>query len=356
LKILTAISGGVDSAVTASLLKKQGHKIIGVHLKFWSENFQPTDSTTNKLPENKCCSIAASEAARSVAKQLQIPFYILNFREDFKKKVVDYFLKTYAKNQTPNPCAICNREIKFGKLLQKMHELGCDKVATGHYARIRKGKLLRGIDSEKDQSYFLSRLTGEKLKSILFPLGGMQKSEVKKLAKKFGFEKIGSKKESQGTCFFPEKEPREFLKRNLPKKLFRPGNIRILDGKIVGKHHGLPLYTIGQRRGVKLGGMPEPFFVAGFDLKKNELIVSPDRELFSKTLKAKKINWFGEAPAEGSKLLVQIRYRSEAATAQIFFKKTFLEVRFDSPQRAITPGQIVAFYIRNTCIGSGEIV
>jgi tRNA-uridine 2-sulfurtransferase len=353
LKILTAISGGVDSAVVTALLKKRGHEIIGVHMKFWHEDFQPVGS---KLPENKCCSVSASEAARSVAEKLQIPFYVLNFRDDFKKKVVDYFLKTYEKNKTPNPCAICNREIKFGKLIKKMRELDCDKIATGHYARVRGNKFMRGLDTEKDQSYFLSRIASENLKNIIFPLGNMQKSEVREFAKNFGFANINKKKESQGTCFFPEKEPREFLKRNLPKKFLCSGNIRTRDGKIVGEHQGLPLYTIGQRRGVELGGMPEPYFVAGFDMNNNELIVAPDCELFSRTLRAEKLNWFGDVPVDGSRLLVQVRYGSEAASAGIFFKKSFLQVVFDVPQRAITAGQVVVFYRGKVCVGSGEII
>ncbi len=352
MKILCAISGGVDSAVVAALLKQQRHEVIGVHLKFWSEDFQPKGS---KLPENKCCSLEASEAARNVAEKLGIPFYILNFRESFKKKVVDNFLQNYGSNKTPNPCVICNREIKFGKLLQKMKELKCKKIATGHYARIRGGKLLRGMDEAKDQSYFLSRLNAEKLKHILFPLGGMQKSEVKQLAKKFGFIKIGGKKESQGACFFSEKEPRGFLERNLPKKVLLSGKIRTLEGKVVGQHQGLPLYTIGQRRGVELGGMSEPFYVAAFDLKKNELIVAPDSGLFSRKLRVKNISWFGAAPKNGEKLLAQIRYRSPSEKGKLILKKTTTQFEFDAPQRAITPGQTIAFYRGKACLGSGEI-
>lgn len=368
-KILIALSGGIDSAVAAALLRKRGHQVVGVHLKFWNENFQPTGSA--KVPENKCCSIEALEAARNVAEQLKIPFYVLNFREPFKRKVVDYFLKTYAAIQTPNPCVVCNREIKFGRLLTKMRELGCEKLATGHYARTRAGQLLRGVDTEKDQSYFLSNLTSEKLKHILFPIGNYRKAEVRKLAKQFGFTKLGSKKESQGTCFFPEKEPQDFLVRNLPKKLLKPGKIRTLDGKVVGEHKGLPLYTIGQRRGVELGGMSEPYYVAGFDQKKNELIVAPDCELFAKELRVKQLNWIGQAPKPGTKLLAQIRYRSPAVPATIIspFRKGACPpksrlagrrrglggVEFTSPQRAITPGQTVAFYHGQTCLGSGVI-
>ncbi|MFH1375068.1 MAG: tRNA 2-thiouridine(34) synthase MnmA [Patescibacteria group bacterium] len=374
MKILCALSGGIDSAVAAALLCQRGHKVIGVHLKFWMENFEPKQSA--KVPENKCCSLEALEVARSTAEKLKIPFYVLNFREPFKRKVVDYFLRTYARSETPNPCVVCNREIKFGRLLTKMRELGCEKLATGHYARVRAGQLLRGVDTEKDQSYFLSNLTSAKLKHILFPIGNYKKSAVRKLARKFGLGKLGAKKESQGTCFFPEKEPQDFLARNLPKKLLKPGKIKTRNGEVVGAHRGLPLYTIGQRRGVELGGMAEPYYVAGFDKKKNELFVAPDRELFSKELKVKNFSWIGRPPKSGTKLLAQIRYRSPAVPATISsppYKgglpaevplggtKAGLGgickgvVIFTSPQRAITPGQTVAFYRGQTCLGSGVI-
>ena len=337
MKILCAISGGVDSAVAAHLLKKRGFEVVGIHLDlFGKENSE-------------------AERAREVAAKLSIPFYILNFREDFKKKVIANFLKNYEANRTPNPCVICNREIKFGKLLAKMRELKCEKLATGHFARIQNGRLLRGADAEKDQSYFLCRLTAAKLSKIIFPLGNLKKAEVKRLARKFGFADLEIKKESAGICFLADGGVDEFLLKNLPKKLFRRGKIRTLDGKIVGEHRGLPLYTIGQRRGVELGGMREPFYVAGFDSKKNELLVSPDRELFAGELQAKNLSWLNFPPQNGEKILAQIRYRAPAASGRIFFEKTGTRFKFDSSQRAITSGQTVAFFRGKTCLGGGEI-
>ncbi|MCF7845954.1 MAG: tRNA 2-thiouridine(34) synthase MnmA [Candidatus Peribacteraceae bacterium] len=337
MKILCAISGGVDSAVAAALLQKRGHKLIAVHLDLFGKR----NSSVGE--------------ARAVAAKLKIPFYVLNFRADFEKRVIKNFLKSYAQNRTPNPCIICNPQIKFGKLLTKMRELGCDRLATGHYARIRRGGLFRGVDSEKDQSYFLCRLTEEKLKSVVFPLGNLKKSDVKKKAQALGFGRLAQKKESSGICFLEKTEVGDFLKKHLPRKVFRPGKIRTLNGQIVGKHQGLPLYTIGQRRGVELGGMPEPFFVAGFDLKKNEVLVAPNRELFTQKLKAKKLSWISQPPKNGAKILAQIRYRAPAVPGKIHLSGTQATFEFTEPVRAVTPGQTVAFFQNQKCLGGGEI-
>lgn len=336
MKILLAISGGVDSAVSAALLQKAGHELIAVHLDLFGK--------TNSVA-----------AAREVAARLGIPFYVLNFRAEFEKQVVADFLHNYARNRTPNPCVVCNPQIKFGKLMTKMRELGCEKLATGHYARIEKGRLLRGSDATKDQAYFLCRLTSEKLKHVIFPLGNLKKTEVKKIAVKIGFPQFAEKKESAGICFLEGAEVSDFLQQNLSPKIFRPGKIRTTDGAIVGAHHGLPLYTLGQRRGVELGGMPEPFFVAGFDFAKNELIVAPDRELFAQKLTAKKLSWVGAPPKNGAKILAQIRYRAPAEPGHITLLKTRAIFEFDEPVRAITPGQTVAFFQKDVCLGGGEI-
>lgn len=295
------------------------------------------------------------DSAREVATKLGIPFYVLNFEKVFQREVIDYFLKSYAKGITPNPCVICNPKIKFGELMKKMRELGCQKIATGHYARVKNGKLLRGVDGEKDQSYFLCRLTAEKLKHIVFPLGEMQKSEVKKLAKKLGFTQQEKKKESAGACFLAQNDVREFLEKNLPKQLLKSGEIKTYEGKVVGKHYGLPLYTIGQRRGVDLGGMSKPNYVVGFDRKENVLLVGEDEALFASKLRAKNLSWVGKPPRDGEKILAQIRYRSAATPATIHLKKTVAEVAFETPQRAITPGQAVAFYRGEICLGGGFI-
>jgi tRNA-specific 2-thiouridylase len=384
MKILAALSGGVDSAVVAALLQKQGHEVIGVHLQFWSEDFCPTDSQT--LPENKCCSVEALEAARAVAAKLNIPFYVLNFRDTFKEKVVDYFLETYASGATPNPCVICNREIKFGLLLTKMRELGAEAVATGHFARIQEchsepaatgeesrqsSEILRrsapqndkiiyqlqtGVDPEKDQSYFLYHLGQEKLRHILFPVGDLTKSAVFTLAKEFGLKTTSDKKESQGACFFPEREPQDFLTRHLPKEALRPGPIKTLDGKTVGQHHGLPLYTIGQRRGVELGGMAEPHYVVGFDRAANTLIVGPDGQTTSPKMRVKNLSWVANTPpAEKFQSAVKIRYRGPSESATITVKNDYAEVEFDQPVRAVTPGQAAVFYAGEIVLGGGTI-
>ncbi|MBU1445923.1 tRNA 2-thiouridine(34) synthase MnmA, partial [Patescibacteria group bacterium] len=220
-KVLVAMSGGVDSSVVAALLKKDGYECIGVYMNFWTD---PTAFEANQLaqfPQNKCCSLESANMARRIAGELDMPFYILNASEKFKKKVVDDFVDTYAVCQTPNPCVQCNKHIKFGFLLDRMKQLGADFVATGHFARVKKKKkkgknvweLYMGKDEVKDQSYFLYTLTQEKLKHVLFPVGAMTKKKVKKLAEKFGFHEVAKKRESQGICFFPDKKHSDFLKR-----------------------------------------------------------------------------------------------------------------------------------------------
>jgi len=335
-KVLVAISGGVDSAVAAAILKNKKTELIAVHLDL----FGRTDEI---------------EMARAITAKLKIPFYVLNFRKEFKQKVIADFLQNYSKNRTPNPCVICNREIKFGKLFHKMRELKCDRLATGHFARTYGGKLFRGSDTTKDQSYFLCRLKKEKLRKIIFPLGNLRKSEIKKMATKMEFKKIVEKKESSGICFLEGTEINDFLRKNLSAKIFRPGKIRTSTGKIVGEHHGLPLYTIGQRRGVALGGMPEPFFVSGFNFAKNELIVAPDQELFGKKLIAKKLSWIDKTPKNGERIWAQSRHRASAEPGQIFLSKTRATFEFTEPVRAITPGQTVVFFRGSICLGGGEI-
>ncbi len=359
MKILVALSGGVDSSVVAALLKKQGHEVIGVHLQFWSEDYCPTGSKT--LPENKCCSVEALEAARAIAAQLDFPFYVLNFRKPFKEKVVDYFLETYGAGQTPNPCVVCNREIKFGRLLTKMRELGCEAVATGHFARVEQtGKLYQlkaGKDKVKDQSYFLYHLNQTKLPHILFPVGELTKAKVFALAQKMGLKTTSDKQESQGTCFFPEREPQDFLTRHLPQDSLKAGEIQTLEGKVVGSHKGLSLYTIGQRRGVELGGMSEPHYVVGFDRKQNVLLVGKDNETFSQTMRVRNLSWVsGKPPSEKFQANVRIRYRSEPYLATVVLRKTHAEVEFDQPVRAITPGQAAVFYAGKTVLGGGTII
>ncbi len=355
------MSGGIDSSVAAALLKKASFDVIGVFMIFWQEGSQ-------NQRWNKCCSPEAQMRAREVAKKLNIPFYVLDLREEFKKKIVDYFLKEIKKGVTPNPCVECNRFIKFGILFQKAKSFGADFLATGHYARKRElkikneklkiaYKLFRAKDKEKDQSYFLWRLTQKHLKHIIFPLGNLTKEEVRKLAQKFKLPVSGIP-ESQEICFIGG-SLEEFLKKYLKPK---PGKIVNKEGRVLGKHQGLIFYTIGQRKGIGLSG--GPYYVFEKDTKNNLLIVTKnEKDLYKKELIAKEVNWIaGSLPQFPTRIKAKIRYLHKPASATVFpyppssrDRVSWVKVIFDKPQRAITPGQSVVFYKRNEVLGGGII-
>ena len=345
-KVIVAMSGGVDSSVAAAFLKKQGFDVVGIFMRFWAAPDEKVSGSTNK-----CCSLEAYNDARRVANKLGIPLYTLNMKVPFKKLVVNYFLKEYQAGRTPNPCIECNRFIKFGELLRKAKAIGADYVATGHYARVRGGKLLKGKDSEKDQSYFLYTLTEEKLKHLLFPVGDYIKPRVRQMAKKFGLP-VHAKKDSQEVCFVGA-SLKKFLKKYLKVKVGKI--VELESGKVLGKHDGLPFYTIGQRRGLKLGG--GPWYVVRVDTKKNILIVSRDqKKLLSKELVVKKINWVsGDAPKLPLRAKVKIRYKHKEAPCMIRKIKNNFKIIFDKPQRAVTPGQSVVFYRGDEVLGGGII-
>ena len=352
------MSGGVDSSVAAALLKRAGFNIQGVFMRFWSEGGGDR--------QNKCCSSEAEDRARQVAQKLGIPFYVFNFKSEFKKRVVDYFLREYKAGRTPNPCVVCNKEIKFGLLMEKALALGADYIATGHYARLKaiknyskllaiarslEWKLLRGKDPAKDQSYFLWQLKQRQLKHILFPVGDYTKKEVRAMAEEFGLP-TAQTKESQEICFV-EKTLNEFLQRHLKTK---PGPIIDEVGKEIGQHKGLWFYTIGQRKGIELVGIA-PYYVVSKDIKKNCLVVSQERkDLDKKELLVKKINWLtGKEPELPLKVKAQIRYWTPAATARVERGKGGYRVVFSKPQRAITPGQSVVLYRGEELLGGGII-
>ena len=351
-KVVIAMSGGVDSSVAAALLKKQGLDVVGVFMRFWHE-------TDDKGGFNRCCSPDSETRARMVAKIIGIPFYVFNFEKEFKKRIVDKFLKGYKEGITPNPCVVCNKEIKFGLLLEKAMSLGATYVATGHYARVKEGKLFKGSDAEKDQSYFLWQLGQKQLKRVLFPVGNMTKPETRKLAEKFKlpFKKIP---ESMEICFVPDKLE-DFLKKYIkpksgPIKCLLPGSKHY---KVLGEHQGLFLYTIGQRKGIELSG--GPYYVVGKDIKKNALIVASilkDSALWSKTLIAKNVNWIsGKIPKLPLKISAQIRYHHPLVPAIITkLNTTHYKLTFAKPQRAVTPGQSVVFYKGQELLGGGIIV
>jgi tRNA-specific 2-thiouridylase len=340
-KVIVAMSGGTDSSMAAALLKEnQDFKVIGCFMSLWQESF----------------SKEAEKRARRVAKFLKIPFHVFNFKKEFKNKVVNCFLTGYKKGRTPNPCVICNKEIKFGLLLKKASELGAEFLATGHYARIKQGrdgaKLIKGGDGDKDQSYFLWRLSQNQLKHILFPVGGYKKNEVKKMAKKFKLP-LSSVSESQEICFIKDTTPR-FLKKYLKTK--KGKIIDIATQKTVGWHDGLWFYTIGQRRGIKL---PRgPFYVSDKDLKKNLLMVTKkEKDLQKKEIILKDVNWIsGKEPKIPLRARVKIRYGHKGAAASVFgMKDKKYKIKFKKPQRAVTPGQSAVFYLNSEVLGGGEI-
>jgi len=340
-KVIVGMSGGVDSSVAAALLKEAGFDVVGVMAKFWKEG---------SSKENRCCSIESEKLARLVAKQIGISFYVVNLEKEFKKKVVDYFLKEYKAGNTPNPCVVCNKEIKFGLLMEKALKMGGDFIATGHYAKINKGKLFKGKDSKKDQSYFLWQLNQKQLDRILFPIGDYTKLQVRRLAKKFNLPTAESQ-ESQEVCFV-KNTTNNFLKKYLKIKI---GKRIDVNGKLIGQHQGLWFYTIGQRRGLEIS--QGPWYVIDKDFKKNILIVSKnEKDLFKKELVAKNVNWINK-PKLSIVAEVKIRYKSNLAKAKILeLNKNKIKIIFEKPQKAITAGQSVVFYKKEQMLGGGIIL
>jgi tRNA-uridine 2-sulfurtransferase len=365
-KVVVGISGGVDSAFSAYLIKKQGYEVIGVFLKFWKEDVRATAK--------------ALKDAQKVAKSLGIPLQIVDARAIFRKKIVGEFLKDYARGLTPNPCVICNEEVKFKILFSEMKKYKADHLATGHYARLRREipnsksqflnkfqiknsklkietSLFEARDGNKDQSYFLYRLPQKYLARIIFPLGEYKKEDVRKLAKKNKIP-IYDKGESQDICFLCSSSPETFLKKNIRLK---KGKIIDQSGKILGKHEGLPLYTIGQRRGIKIGGTG-PYYVAKKDLKKNQLVVSNNSgedQFYAKKIGIKSVRWPAGKPEMPAEILIQTRYREEKVRAIIKSRKTNNRgyiVDFEKPQRAIAPGQSAVFYSKKEEVIGGGII
>lgn len=347
-RVLVAMSGGVDSSVAAALLKKREFEVIGIFMKFWKE--------PGKNGENKCCSVSAQRDARQVAHKLNIPFYTIDAQKDFKKRVVAYFIKEYKAGRTPNPCVECNRWIKFGLLMDKAMAFGADYLATGHYVRLRreigtsqsqitKYKLLRAKDGDKDQSYFLWRLNQKKLAKIFFPIGDYRKSEVRQMAKKFGLP-IFEKKDSQEVCFI-NTDLRGFLRMRINSE---EGPIITRDGERIGKHDGLIFYTIGQRRGISIGGTG-PYYVIRKDFKNNVLLVSSsEKDLMQKEMVVKNVNWMIGEHYNGK---CKVKIRSTAAMASASIKGN--KIVFDKPQRAVAPGQSAVFYKGSEVLGGGVI-
>lgn len=354
-KVIVAMSGGVDSSVAAALLKDQGYETVGVFMHFWHDVADKLESIDTRI-ENRCCSREAEESARKVAQKLGIKFYSINVSKEFKKAVVDYFLEEYNAGRTPNPCVECNRSIKFGVMIDKALAMGADYVATGHYVRSSKFvyRLLKAEDTNKDQSYFLYTLTQKRLKHCLFPIGDYTKSEAREIARRYGLG-VYNREESQGICFIKSKHYGDFLKKYLK---LSSGNIVDKNGNILGEHKGLPLYTIGQRRDVGIGGTG-PYYVVKIDYRKNRLIVSNDindENLFSRILIAEKVNWIsGKVPKMPIEAKARVRYRMRECSATVNKIKGKYVVEFSELQRAVMPGQSIVFYRGNEVLGGGII-
>lgn len=367
MKLAVAMSGGVDSSAAAAILKEQGHDLVGFTMQLWNQRRGiSVDENGDPLP-SRCCSLDDVYDARRVAEELGFPFYVLNLEREFERDVVQPFVESYLAGETPIPCVSCNSRLKFASLDGLARSLGCDKVATGHYARVEydeasdRYRLLRGRNLQKDQSYFLWELTQDQLSRSLFPLGEMSKPEVRDVAREHSLA-VAEKSESQEICFVPDGNYAGFIDRYLEATGSagrNPGEGEIVEanGAVVGHHAGIHRYTVGQRRGIGIASS-QPLYVINIDASKNQVTVGHQDDLLSDEFTAAGVNWIAfDKPDHPVRAEVRVRYRHTPAAATITpIENNRVRVNFDEPQRAITPGQATVFYRGDEVVGGGWIV
>lgn len=354
-RVVVGMSGGVDSSVAAYLLKEEGYDVIGVTMQIWQDEEEEVQAENGG-----CCGLSAVEDARRVADALSIPYYVMNFKETFREKVMDYFVAEYLCGRTPNPCIACNRYVKWESLLRRSLEIGADYIATGHYARVERldnGRysLRKSQTAAKDQTYALYNLTQEQLAHTLMPVGDYEKDEIREIAVRIGLS-VAHKPDSQEICFIPDNDYAGFIKDNVNREIL-PGNFVNTKGEVLGQHRGITHYTVGQRKGLNLA-MGHPVFVVAIRPDTNEVVIGEQEEVFKSTLRADQLNCMALSDfPEGEELVAKIRYNHQGALCKVHrVGEDELVCDFLTPQRAIAPGQAVVLYQGDYVVGGGTIL